>query len=216
MSILSACEKKKEDLHNLVYKKKMPMVLLIHSLTCGACKNLMPTWNDTYSDIVKLYPHANNEEELNTPLVASLEADNMDILDNIYLDTGYVDQEPVQTDINEVSKYVPTILKIRYDGDKVVSTKYDGNDRTKESLINFYKTFKDNMVSMSGGGGVGNNRYKMRKRRNTRNKNKSNKKKSNRKTVKKIKFRNNKRRNVRFNKKSKTKKKYRFHNTRQN
>lgn len=203
----------RNDIEDILYSRRVPVLLVVHSESCPACRNFMPSWSNLCKNIVKQYPEADNVDEKVTPVVGSIYSERMDNLHDLH-----VNGVPTTTD--ELVQYVPTIIRIspdRKDTKKVDVVKFS-KDRSEDNLYEFYKQFKNEMGVMSGNGhgnaneneniklnisGGGFNKYS----KNTKMK-KKNKKKKSRVTQKKKRNRRKRSKSKRKKKKKNKSKKY--------
>lgn len=129
------------NIEDILYNKKVPVLLVIHSESCPACQQFMPQWGNICDKIVKENPNATNMEERNTPMVGSIYSENMNKLHDLYDGESY-DEKPLS--IDDAVQYVPTIMKLIPNGNKVKIVKYN-KKRTLQDLIGFYNDFKKEM-----------------------------------------------------------------------
>lgn len=132
------------NIEDILYNKKVPIFLVIHSESCPACTQFMPEWGNLCNQIIKNNPNADNIEERSTPLVGSMYSENMNQLHDLY--NG---DNPVS--IDDIVQYVPTIMKLTPNEGKIRVNKFDKKRNSKE-LMEFYNEFKKEMGVSSGSG----------------------------------------------------------------
>lgn len=133
------------NIEDILYSHRVPVFLVVHSESCPACRNFMPSWSNLCKNIVKQYPEADNIDEKNTPVVGSIYSERVDNLHDLYMNG-------VPTTADELVQYVPTIMRIspdRKDPKKVDVVKFN-KDRSEDNLYDFYKQFKNETGVMYG------------------------------------------------------------------
>lgn len=134
----------RNNIEDILYSRRIPVFLVVHSESCPACKNFIPSWSNLCKNIVKQYPEADNIDEKSTPIVGSIYSERIDNLHDLYVNG-------VPTTVDELVQYVPTIMRMspdRKNPKKVDVVKFN-KDRTEDNLYEFYKQFKNEMGIMS-------------------------------------------------------------------
>lgn len=135
----------RSNIDDILYSKRVPVFLVVHSESCPACRNFMPTWSNVCNNIVRQYPESNNIDEKSTPVVGSMYSENLNDLHDLYVHGN-------PTTVDELVKYVPTIMRMtpNMNDPKRIDVAKFNKDRSENNLHDFYNQFKNEMMVVSG------------------------------------------------------------------